>query len=187
MKAWGIKKKKGQKDQKGRGIFVTFTQIWGIVEPQALPWALFWPSSLSTRPYLGLSIIAPATLSRLGIIVVPVWLCVRLSGVYSIIAPALLTLSRLCVVPAGLSVALGVAFLVIPAARSLFWILLIFRLRLLLCSSLFSLQRSGDCGAVWRFGGRRKVNGRREEDVLVKARGAVGCNKGHDPGLCWVA
>lgn len=172
-------------------------RILGTLEFKALTCYLFEQRShlpsLSTRPYLGLSIIAPVTLSHLGTVVAPVGLSVRLSGVNFVVVPALLTLICCCVVPAGLGVALGVAFIIIPATLGLLWVF--FVLGLLLCGSLFLLQRGlgvvEHCGGLeskrkgrWEDG--RKMYCRRPEEQLG-CQGLKVCNKGHDPGLCGVS
>lgn len=115
------------------------------------------PASLSIWPYLGLSIITPATLSHLGAIVVPVGLGVGMSGIGFIVGPALLTLSCFCIIPAGLGVALGVAFVIIPATLGFLWVLVFIMFGRLLCGGLFLLQEVRGSGALRRVWKQEEV------------------------------
>lgn len=143
MKVWSYKEKKFKAK--------AFTEFEGSLTSREDA-----PISASACPYLGLSIITPATVSHLGTIVIPVRLRVRMSGVGSIVVPALLTPSCFSVIPAGPGVALGVAFIILPATLALLWVLVFIMLGLL-CSVLFSLQEVRRSGALWRVWNQEEV------------------------------
>ncbi|KAF0021341.1 hypothetical protein F2P81_026406 [Scophthalmus maximus] len=92
------------------------------------------PSSLSTKLYLHIFIIAPATLSQIGAIIIPDGLGVRLSGIALAVVPAFLSPSRPCIFATGLRVALGSGLVKIPATLRLFWVVVV-----IICDAMFSL------------------------------------------------